>query len=998
MPHQDVPSVQNTNKIMRRQVFIVLCCLFLKYSSGQICATPGIDGPTNALPPVNTYYPPLPAQTLNSGSTSLPLNAVPDKDKYNNSFGSASIKPGDLLLFIQMQDGTISTSNSNLYGANNAKSGPDSLGGTGYTAIGNAGLYEYAVAVNNVPLTGGNLNFRAAGTGGGLVNNYVNFPGDGAKGKKTFQVVRVPQFSSLMLSQNITCPPFNGSVGGIVVFNVAGDFNFNNYLVDASSKGFRGGYQPVQGSGCNTANTYVTPSQATSSVKGEGIAGTPRFMWDGYNQVDNGVNWLGFPGGYNGKGAPANAGGGGNDHNAGGGGGGNGGAGGCGASGFLGQGNCGGDPGSPNGGRPGINLTASDQTRLYMGGGGGGGDANDAQNGTKGGVGGGIIIISAGRIVGKGEILSNGGNGDRGSYSNFPDGAGGGGAGGTIIIHVSHSSPNANLSLHANGGNGGNTANDRGNEHGPGGGGGGGVVWYSIPNAAVSSEVHHGLSGLSNNGDPGAISHGASPGQAGISSIFSELDLPFHLRGQGASCFPTLSVTKSESHAGPGGARTAGNRATYKFVISNLISGGGAGGVLLNDPLPNGFSFYAASVVYKSGATGPSAPVNTGSSANPVLGTFNVPAGGSVEIEMVVDINTAVLPGIYQNGAQVLYLDPTRTFDTPGRLITPAQEAIGGQNTSYQSGVTAGVSVLGANYSNAPSGPANEDVHIVAPGSIAVNGAACTNRNFQLSITPPALIPPLSFSWAGPASFVSVSQNPVITNAQPSNAGLYTVVISDANGFTSTLSIAVVIRSPSFATIDTSACEDVGYLGHFKSDTYVDTLTTTGGCDSIVTAKLTIVKKPVLNLGKDAEICEGDSLILFPGQFSNYTWQDGSTQSRYTVRKSGLYSVKVVSRCGTVSDEISITQRDCSIHIPNAFSPNHDGINDAWQIPTLNRYEKCKVEVFNRYGAKIFESRGYTKPWDGTYEKGAIPVGTYYYVVEVPELNKIFKGWVLVIK
>ena len=236
--------------------------------------------------------------------------------------------------------------------------------------------------------------------------------------------------------------------------------DFNGFTIDASSKGFRGGYGIIANSGANINSVYVVPSADNRSVgKGEGIAGTPRYMWDGFNQVDNIAE--GLPGGSYGKGAPANAGGGGNDHNAGGGGGGNGGPGGVGGDGVLSLGS--GFGAYPNGGRPGsITYTAGspDITRLIMGGGGGGGDANNALTGVKGGVGGGIILINVETITGTGTILANGGNGAAGVSGINPDGAGGGGAGGTVYVKVSNPDLAAVLTIEEKGGNGGNTQND----------------------------------------------------------------------------------------------------------------------------------------------------------------------------------------------------------------------------------------------------------------------------------------------------------------------------------------------------------------------------------------------------------------------------------------------------------------------------------------------------------------------------------------------------------
>jgi gliding motility-associated-like protein len=69
------------------------------------------------------------------------------------------------------------------------------------------------------------------------------------------------------------------------------------------------------------------------------------------------------------------------------------------------------------------------------------------------------------------------------------------------------------------------------------------------------------------------------------------------------------------------------------------------------------------------------------------------------------------------------------------------------------------------------------------------------------------------------------------------------------------------------------------------------------------------------------------------------------------------------------------------IVIPNAFTPNGDGINDFWDIQALVDFPDCRVSVYNRYGGLVYQSRGYPKPWDGTYNGSPLPTGTYYYVI-----------------
>ncbi|WP_374948415.1 gliding motility-associated C-terminal domain-containing protein [Mucilaginibacter sp.] len=92
------------------------------------------------------------------------------------------------------------------------------------------------------------------------------------------------------------------------------------------------------------------------------------------------------------------------------------------------------------------------------------------------------------------------------------------------------------------------------------------------------------------------------------------------------------------------------------------------------------------------------------------------------------------------------------------------------------------------------------------------------------------------------------------------------------------------------------------------------------------------------------------------------------------------------------------TEDDCQIALPNTFTPNGDGINDRWEIPVLQNYPDCRVSVFNRYGALIFQSVGYSKPWDGNYQGRVLSAGTYYYIVDTKTGKKPLTGSVTIIR
>lgn len=686
-------------------ILMILCRVaFSQNNSGA-----GSDGPAAISGTVNTYYSPSSDVVLVPGAQSVSLTAVASKDPAGTTYGINPVQPGDRLLIIQMQDAEIAYSNNSAYGSGTGNSGPDALGGTGFSHLNNTGKYEYVVATSAVPLSGGILTFEGSGPGSGTIYTYKNLAATATCGRKTFQVIRVPRYSAVNLLSDISAPAFNGRTGGIIAFDVAGTMNMNGFKIDASGKGFRGGYGTVGFSGPNLNDLYVALSSDTRSTgKGEGIAGTPRFNWDGFNRTDNGEE--GLPGGSYGRGSPANAGGGGNDHNAGGGGGGNGGYGGEG-----GRGQEGAKGTYPSGGRPGSSLypvSDADITRLTMGGGGGGGDANNSLTGVPGGAGGGIILINAGRLAGTGTFLANGAAGQPGVFADHPDGAGGGGAGGTIFVNLLNPDCSARIHLEANGGQGGNTENDSTREHGPGGGGGAGFVYYHIACGTVSISAEGGNSGIT---DSGKLSpHYAQNGSGGVSKPFTIPDLPEELLQEP---YPELYTSVSEEHAGQAGSRFSGRKAVYIIKVFNAGKGR-ASEVEITGFLPAKFYFTNAEATYSGKASGPRILSNSGTVSNPQLKGFDIPPGDTVTIRIEADIDCSAVAGVYHASAQSAYPDPTRT--KPDRIITAALHSISSTFTVYDAD---GKKVPGANYDGQVSSAIQEDVYLKGRDSINVISA-----------------------------------------------------------------------------------------------------------------------------------------------------------------------------------------------------------------------------------------------------------------------------------
>lgn len=77
--------------------------------------------------------------------------------------------------------------------------------------------------------------------------------------------------------------------------------------------------------------------------------------------------------------------------------------------------------------------------------------------------------------------------------------------------------------------------------------------------------------------------------------------------------------------------------------------------------------------------------------------------------------------------------------------------------------------------------------------------------------------------------------------------------------------------------------------------------------------------------------------------------------------------------------------------VPSVFTPNGDGINDNFDIPFLSVYPQSKLYIYNRWGDEVYFSGDYRGEWQGTYQEKTLPAGTYYYILEVNDIEESVK-------
>jgi gliding motility-associated-like protein len=106
--------------------------------------------------------------------------------------------------------------------------------------------------------------------------------------------------------------------------------------------------------------------------------------------------------------------------------------------------------------------------------------------------------------------------------------------------------------------------------------------------------------------------------------------------------------------------------------------------------------------------------------------------------------------------------------------------------------------------------------------------------------------------------------------------------------------------------------------------------------------------------------------------------------------------IRVTDRDGNTIEKfftITRTRKDfSSLTITNAYSPNGDGANDEWGVPELRFYEGVRIQIFNSGGSRLFYTENPDIRWDGTYNGKEMPVGTYYWVIEILETGEMRRG------
>lgn len=189
------------------------------------------------------------------------------------------------------------------------------------------------------------------------------------------------------------------------------------------------------------------------------------------------------------------------------------------------------------------------------------------------------------------------------------------------------------------------------------------------------------------------------------------------------------------------------------------------------------------------------------------------------------------------------------------------------------------------------------------------------------------------------------------------------------------------------------APRDSTTMANIQSSTdYTVTVTDSIGCQDSETARVNLSDDPELSVGEDIKVEWGSRVILSAeGESGQHYWHppeffEDPTDSRvsFNATEDGVFWVELTdsSGCRTV-DSIRV-EVSGSLYAPNAFTPDGDGINDIWR-PQGKKIEEYHLQIFDRWGEKVFESHSLENGWDGRVNGHPAKPDVYVYKIEYSE-------------
>ncbi|MDD2634563.1 MAG: gliding motility-associated C-terminal domain-containing protein, partial [Bacteroidales bacterium] len=358
--------------------------------------------------------------------------------------------------------------------------------------------------------------------------------------------------------------------------------------------------------------------------------------------------------------------------------------------------------------------------------------------------------------------------------------------------------------------------------------------------------------------------------------------------------------------------------------------------------------------------------------------------------------------------------------------------SVAGQTAQNLSGIGAGTYEVSVIDNYGCSGEASYEV--IQPDALTINieheNVLCRGENNgSAAVSVAGGTSPYAYAW---------SHGPTSSSLSNLNAGTYSIVVQDYNAC-SVNDLVVITQPEDFVGLNITT-SDVSCFGRYDgmaiatgsggtppysihwfqfnefiaSGTQIASLSA-GQYSAHVYDDNNCVKETLFTIIEptalliEAQVsgvsCKGfnDGVIsvAVEGGISPYTylWNSGDTLGNLSSLKAGNYYVTVTDANGcikTLGTNVLASTKLC-LGIPNAFTPNGDGINDTWEIDYIEMYPSAYVNVFNRWGQQVYQAKSNEDFWDGTWKGKYVPAGAYQYVIDLQNGMDPFTGVVVVV-
>lgn len=160
-----------------------------------------------------------------------------------------------------------------------------------------------------------------------------------------------------------------------------------------------------------------------------------------------------------------------------------------------------------------------------------------------------------------------------------------------------------------------------------------------------------------------------------------------------------------------------------------------------------------------------------------------------------------------------------------------------------------------------------------------------------------------------------------------------------------------------------------------------------GNCTKQDDINVSYAYTPEANVGNDTAICEGEGFVVDVTTTGvSYLWDDGTISPSRYINRLGEYIITLTNSCGSDSDTLLITEADCScdVYIPNAFTPNNNGLNEAIIPQFACDLDLFELRIYSRQGILVYSSTSTVQGetiWTGEYKGGVNEAETYAYIL-----------------